>query len=146
MKGKTSPAQAKPEDLLLDDDEDGEGGTMTAEQVRTKNELMDVKIVIPEVEEVAEHESLEKVGEIMSIIDKVVIVKGVHSQIPNRSSERALDSDTLLVFDDRKVLGYVRVMLSPSTRLLFVVTRRFTRPLVPRTSHFTAFSLTIPTH
>ena len=33
------------------------------------------------------HEHLEKVGDIMSIVDKVVIVKGVPSSIANRGSE-----------------------------------------------------------
>ena len=52
-------------------------------------------------------QSLEKVGEIISIIEKVAIVKGTSSDAQNRANERALDSDTLLVFEDRKVLGYV---------------------------------------
>lgn len=59
------------------------------------------------MEEIEGNEELEKVGEIMSIIDKVVIVKGNASHIANRASERALDSETLLVFEDRKVFGYV---------------------------------------
>ena len=62
---------------------------------------------IPEISEVDLHERLEKVGEVMSIMDRVVIVKGLPSSIANRGSETALDSDTLLVFEDRKVLGYV---------------------------------------
>lgn len=49
----------------------------------------------------------------MSIVDKVVIVKGSASDTVTRASERALDSDTLLVFEDRKVLGFVRPLLSP---------------------------------
>jgi hypothetical protein len=68
---------------------------------QTKNEIA-VKIVIPEIEEVGVEEVLEKVGEIMSIVDTVVIVRGMTSE-----KCRALDSDTLLVFEDRKVLGYV---------------------------------------
>ncbi len=99
----------KPEDLTMDDDEEGGSGAAVApDQVRTKNEVVDLNIVIPEVEEVEEHEVLEKVGEVMSIIEKVVIVRGTPSQVHNRASDRTLDSDTLLVFEDRKVLGYVR--------------------------------------
>jgi H/ACA ribonucleoprotein complex non-core subunit NAF1 len=45
----------------------------------------------------------------MNIIDNVVIVKGASSEVVNRGSERALDSDTLLVFEDRKVMGYVGI-------------------------------------
>lgn len=75
--------------------------------MKTKNEVSDISIVVPKEAEVGEHEVLEKVGEVMSIMDKVVIVKGAGSQVQNRAADRALDSDTLLVFEDRKVLGYV---------------------------------------
>lgn len=50
---------------------------------------------------------LEKVGEVLNIVDNTVIIKGVPSGALERGFDRALDSDTLLVFDDRKVLGYV---------------------------------------
>jgi H/ACA ribonucleoprotein complex non-core subunit NAF1 len=43
----------------------------------------------------------------MSIVGNVVIVKGDTSAMADRAAERALDSDSLLVFEDRKVLGYV---------------------------------------
>lgn len=45
----------------------------------------------------------------MSIVEKTVIVKGAPSEVLARASGQALDCDTLLVFEDRKVLGYVRV-------------------------------------
>ena len=50
----------------------------------------------------------------MSIVDNVVIVKGIASAAENMAAERALDSDSLLVFEDRKVLGYVRVYIAVS--------------------------------
>lgn len=75
--------------------------------MRTKNEVAELNIVVPEIEQMRAEEVMEKVGEIISIIDKVVVVRGTPSQVVNRASERALDSDTLLVFEDRKVLGYV---------------------------------------
>jgi len=53
-------------------------------------------------------EVLEEVGEVLSIIGNIAIVKGLPSKFADRGSERALDSETLLVFEDRKVLGYVR--------------------------------------
>jgi H/ACA ribonucleoprotein complex non-core subunit NAF1 len=77
--------------------------------LRTKNEVFDTSITIPDLEEVGTDEELEKVGEVLSIIDQVAIVKGLPSEYSNRASERALDSDTLLVFEDRKVMGYVRI-------------------------------------
>ena len=101
-KTKTKRAEAD-----IDEDEDVEPAVTSEAQVRTKNELTDVDVKIPEISEVDLHERLEKVGEVMSIMDRVVIVKGLPSSIANRGSETALDSDTLLVFEDRKVLGYV---------------------------------------
>lgn len=92
----------------MDDDEDG-GGGVSPDQVKTKNEIADVQVVIPEVEKLEEHEieMLQKVGDVLNIIDKVVIVKGIPQHLRGRESDRALDSDTLLVFDDGRVLGYV---------------------------------------
>lgn len=99
----------------MDEDEEG-GAVVSPDQVRTKNEVADVQVVIPEVEQVEEYETLEKVGEVFSIVDKVVIVKGGPQQVQGRVSDRALDSDTLLVFEDRKVLGYVSVSRRPPAR------------------------------
>ncbi|KAI8990702.1 Gar1/Naf1 RNA binding region-domain-containing protein [Trametes punicea] len=111
------PAHADVED---DDDEADAGGPAEA-LVRTKNEVVDVDIMIPDVSEVGPHEELEKVGEVMSIVDKVVIIKGIPSGIANRGSEKALDSDTLLVFEDRKVLGYIYETFGPTNEPLYQV-------------------------
>lgn len=99
--------QPKMEELAMDEEE--EGAVVSPDEVRTKNEVADVSVVVPDVEQVGENEKLEKVGEIFSIVDKVVIVKGLPQQVLGRVSDRALDSDTLLVFEDRKVLGYVSI-------------------------------------
>ena len=90
-----------------DDDDDDEGGAVAAAvALRTKNELPEPDIMIPPIAEVGPDEQLEKVGEIMNIINNVVVVKGEASST-YRASEHALDSETLLVYEDRKVLGYV---------------------------------------
>jgi H/ACA ribonucleoprotein complex non-core subunit NAF1 len=52
---------------------------------------------------------LERVGEVMNIMDNAVIVKCTSSEVVNRGSDKALDAGTLLVFEDRKVMGYVCV-------------------------------------
>jgi hypothetical protein len=96
---------------LDEDDEPGPAPT-TGTYFQTKNETNDTDIIIPDIVEVDPEEVLEKVGEIMSIMEKVVIVKGVPSERTNQGSERALDSDTLLVFEDRKVMGYVSIVKS----------------------------------
>lgn len=102
---KVSPEIFKDEQC---DDEDSGPPPTTATYFQTKNELADVDITIPTVEEVEPGEMLQKVGEITNIVGNVVIVKGVATEPAGRVPERALDSDTLLVFEDRKVLGYVR--------------------------------------
>ena len=108
---KTQGHIARIQELELDhdadDDEDGAqvgGGSV----LRTKNEIEEPTVLVPEISEVGADEVLEKVGEIMSIIENVVIVKGLPSEYLNRASDRALDLESLLVFEDRKVLGYVR--------------------------------------
>jgi H/ACA ribonucleoprotein complex non-core subunit NAF1 len=92
---------------IMDDDEDaltqGQGAYS-----KTENEITDDEIMVPDILQVDPSEPLEKVGEISSILNnKIVIIKGIASQIKDRGSDRALDSDTLLVFEDRRVLGFV---------------------------------------
>ena len=90
------------------EDEDTGPSLKTATYFRTTNEVAEVEISIPTVEEVAPDEVLEKVGEIMNVTGDIAIVKGDAAEYANgKALERALDSDTLLVFEDRKVLGYV---------------------------------------
>ncbi|EMD32566.1 hypothetical protein CERSUDRAFT_99296 [Gelatoporia subvermispora B] len=117
---KTSQA---PASQVVDADDDEEAGPAGAADtlLKTKNEILDTPIIIPEIEEVGPLELLEKVGEVMSIVDKVVIVKGLPSELANRASEQALDSDTLLVFEDRKVLGYIYETFGPTTQPLYQV-------------------------
>jgi H/ACA ribonucleoprotein complex non-core subunit NAF1 len=97
---------------LLDIDDDEDPIQMPSNSyLTTKNEIVEEDVAVPELEHVGTDEVLEKVGEIMTIVDQVVIVRGLPSEYLSRASERALDSDTLLVFDDRKVMGYVRYRL-----------------------------------
>lgn len=92
----------------MDEDDDEESGGPTSNAVvRTKNELANDDINIPKISEVGPDEPLAKVGEIMSVVNNVVIIRGSASANQLRANEKALDSDTLLVFDDRKVMGYV---------------------------------------
>lgn len=115
--GKSQPVpQRKVSAPDFDEDDTGPSSATTLPQ--TKNEVVDSIITIPELEEVGKDEELEKVGDVMSLIDNVVIVRGSPSEYFNRGSEKALDSDTLLVFEDRKVMGYVR---SNATCLVLLV-------------------------
>jgi len=103
---KDLPGCQLPQDF--DDEEDLAPASTSGTYFITKHEITDVNIKIPGVEKVSPEEHLEKVGEIMNIVDRVAIVRGLRSEYLGRASERALDSDTLLVFEDREVLGYVR--------------------------------------
>ncbi|KAI6136374.1 Gar1/Naf1 RNA binding region-domain-containing protein [Pisolithus sp. B1] len=97
-----SPSDSESESSS-EEDSDYAGTTGDIGYVHTKNEVVDTDIAIPEVSEVSPEDSLEKVGEVMSIVGNVVIVKGLLADNLKTLSERALDAETLLVFDDRKI-------------------------------------------
>lgn len=106
----SSNINVQPQVLDFDEDEESGPAVTSDNPLRTKNEVIEADITIPEIEEVDQTEVLEKVGEVMSIVGQVAIVVGSPSHIASRANERTLDSDTLLVFDDRKVFGYVRIL------------------------------------
>lgn len=110
------PKKAAAEADAEDDDEDA--GPKVQGYVRTPHEVTDVKITIPDISEVSLDETLEKVGEVMTVLSDTVVVKGMPAPIIGRASEKALDSDTLLVLEDRKVLGYVCIHCYPGTSLI----------------------------
>jgi H/ACA ribonucleoprotein complex non-core subunit NAF1 len=98
----------KPENLDYDDDEEsGVPATATGSYFQTTNEVVIGDVMVPDIEEVGPGEELQSVGEVMSVVGDVAIVKGTASEIAGRGAEGALDSGTLLVFEDRTVLGYV---------------------------------------
>ncbi|KAG2350742.1 NAF1-domain-containing protein [Suillus weaverae] len=104
----------------VDDDEES-GATTVASYVQTKNEIVETDIIVPSISEVGLEEVLEKVGEVMNIIGNVVIVKGLPADSSRAASERALDVETLLVFDDRKVLGHVYETFGPTSQPLYQI-------------------------
>ncbi len=139
-----SDSDSRPGDVVkaaatLEESEDDEEGVQTQPSVHlhTKNELINVSINIPDIQEVGPEETMEKVGEVMSIVDNVVIVKALSSGVANRGSDKALDTDTLLVFDDRTILGYVRPWSSRLIGLIHTCSGRSTNHLVLRHSHCT---------
>ncbi|KAJ7040299.1 Gar1/Naf1 RNA binding region-domain-containing protein [Mycena alexandri] len=115
------PSKLNIKELDVDDDEEPGVAVPTTTYFQTKNELVETDIVVPDIEEVGPDEVLERVGEIMSIMDKTVIVKGAPSGVFARASDQALDSDTLLVFEDRKVLGYIYETFGPTSQPLYQV-------------------------
>ncbi|KAG1845973.1 Gar1/Naf1 RNA binding region-domain-containing protein [Suillus tomentosus] len=117
----------KPQ-IDVDDDEES-GATAVASYVQTKNEIVDTDIVVPSISEVGLEEVLEKVGEVMNIIGNVVIVKGLPADSSRTASEKALDVETLLVFDDRQVLGHVYETFGPTSQPLYQIKFNQSYPL-----------------
>jgi hypothetical protein len=92
--------------------------------------------MVPSESYVGWDEELEHIGEIMNISDRSVIVRGVASA--SAANVKTLDAGSLLVFDDRRVLGYVGNSVSANVELgLILPTARSMRLLVRRTSHST---------
>lgn len=104
------PVKADEEEVMVDEEDSGPSAS-TSSYFTTKNEVVDPSIVFPDIEQVGPDEYLELVGQVLNIIDNVVIVEGVRTELGRGGSDRALDADTLLVFEDRKVLGYVSFFL-----------------------------------
>jgi H/ACA ribonucleoprotein complex non-core subunit NAF1 len=98
-------------DIGDEDDEEDSSSPNVASRIsfQTKNEVAITEISIPDVQAIGPEEELEKVGEILNIIDDFAIVKGTGSGVNDNALDRVLDSDTLLVFENRTVMGYVRV-------------------------------------
>ncbi|KAK7058479.1 hypothetical protein VNI00_002113 [Paramarasmius palmivorus] len=121
--------EGKDDDEMDADEEDSGPSANIQAYFRTKNEIAEVEVNVPDSEEVGSDEKLEKVGEVMSIVDNVVIVKGLASALANRGLEKALDSDTLLVFEDRKVFGYIYETFGPTTQPMYQVRFNSAYPL-----------------
>ncbi|KAF5323539.1 hypothetical protein D9611_005585 [Ephemerocybe angulata] len=114
------------------DDEDEDAPAVgAATYLQTKHEVVETEIAIPEIDQVDPNESLEKVGDIMSIVNQVAIVRGLPSDDMSRGSQKALDSDTLLVFDDRNVMGYIYETFGPTNQPLYQVKYNSKYPLDP---------------
>lgn len=98
--------------LDIDDDDEPMPSAGTSTYFTTKHEVGEADIPIPDIDEVGSDEVLVKVGDVMNIVDRLAIVRGLPvDSTTGRNTDQALDSDTLLVFDDRKVMGYVRIIL-----------------------------------
>lgn len=128
---------------LTDDVEDEESSvTAAATYLQTKNEIVDANFMVPTISEVEPCDKLEKVGEIMSIVGNVVIVRGLPADPVNSLSKCALDAESLLVFEDRKVLGYVSHVAFYQSMLTLSCGDRYTRRSVQRPNHSIRLNLT----
>lgn len=111
---------SQPSKLANSDDEDEDlGGKTTSGPLKTTNEVVDPDVAPPSIERVGDDEILEIVGEVMSVIGSVVVVKGQ----PGSAVEKVLDTGSLLVWDDRHVLGEVRTvfgLLRPQSNVFII--------------------------
>lgn len=109
------------------DDDEGEPGLSTESKsyFASQHEVVDSNIPVPEIEEIGAEEGIEILGEIVNIMDQAVIIRG----LPSSHTNHVLDSETLLVFDDRKVLGYIYETFGPTAQPLYQVKFNSTFPL-----------------
>ncbi|KDN49171.1 hypothetical protein RSAG8_02524, partial [Rhizoctonia solani AG-8 WAC10335] len=98
---RKQPALQVPNGSDMEDDEDAPSGSI-AQYAGTKNEVLVPQMKVPELTVVPPEEVLELIGEVMTIIDSVVVIKGHASGV-----DRVLDTDSLLVFEDRNAFGVV---------------------------------------
>ncbi|KZO96426.1 NAF1-domain-containing protein [Calocera viscosa TUFC12733] len=104
----------KPVDL---DDVDEEGGAPADPATfASKNEIFAPDVNIPDFDEIGPDDKIENIGEVMNIVDSVVVVKGRMN-----AQYQVIDTGSLLVFEDRKVLGYVFETFGAVTQPLYSV-------------------------
>lgn len=85
-------------------------GSQPLSMFATAHEIIAPQVTMPSITEVSDEEPIEIIGEVMSIVDSVIVVKSL-----NNGMQRVLDTDSLLVLENRKVLGLV----SGNTRSLY---------------------------
>ncbi|KAI8811141.1 Gar1/Naf1 RNA binding region-domain-containing protein [Cladochytrium replicatum] len=117
--GKNRTSRFRDDDDMDDDDDDGGAGGM----LRTKNEAMHLPPIEPIDVEIPSHLPLQPVGAIYSVVQDMVIVQSPKALVP---ATQVLDSDSILLFEDRTVLGKVFDTFGPVSRPLYAV--RFNTP------------------
>ncbi|KAJ1548859.1 hypothetical protein HK405_013825, partial [Cladochytrium tenue] len=118
---KTPAATKRARNLVdFDDDEDDDDNTASAEPLRTKNELATLPEAEPVTVAIPPTARLEPAGEVLSVVGDQVVVE---SAVVGGADPplRVLDAGSVLVFDDRAVLGRVFDTFGPVARPLYVV-------------------------
>lgn len=78
---------------------------ITSSFFASKHEISEPPIPIIDINEIGPDERMEAVGSIMSVVGTAVIVQAAFGN--GHGTHRVLDTGSLLVFEDRKVLGAV---------------------------------------
>lgn len=115
--------------LMNDDSDDDSMDDDKGKQhlVATAHEITVPQVVMPSITEVPEEEAIEQIGEVLSVVDSVVVVKSLE-----HGMHRVLDTESLLVFEDRKVLGFVFETFGPLSAPLYSVRFPSASHLPPR--------------
>lgn len=97
-KAKLSRLIAEDSDLEDSDSATGPKGGVLA----TAHEIVAPTVTLPSITEIGPDEPMELIGEVLNVVDSVVVVKSY-----DHGMQKVLDTESLLVFEDRKVLGLV---------------------------------------
>jgi hypothetical protein len=100
-KNKAKLSRLVAEENDPDDDSDSMGEKKRNVPV-TAHEIAMPTVVLPSITEIGPDEPMELIGEVLNVVDSVVVVKSAQNGM-----QRVLDTESLLVFEDRKVLGLV---------------------------------------
>ncbi|KAJ2862679.1 hypothetical protein GGH94_004127 [Coemansia aciculifera] len=102
--------------MIADGDDDDEDQAPNNSVPATRNEVLDPQIPELTMTELPATAQLTSLGTIHSIVDNSVIIQA------NISGERhVLDAESILSFDDRKVLGLVYDVFGPVSRPMYTV-------------------------
>jgi H/ACA ribonucleoprotein complex non-core subunit NAF1 len=104
--------KAKLDRMVHDDSGSEDGldaptGIQASSMFATVHEIVAPQVTMPSITEIPDDEPIELLGEVTSIVDSVVVVNSL-----SNGMQRVLDTDSLLVLENRKVLGLVSAVLS----------------------------------
>jgi H/ACA ribonucleoprotein complex non-core subunit NAF1 len=104
--------KAKLDRMVHDDNGSEDGlevatGMQASSMFATTHEIVAPQVTMPSITEIPDDEPIELLGEVTSIVDSVVVVKSL-----SNGMQRVLDTDSMLVLENRKVLGLVSAVLA----------------------------------
>jgi H/ACA ribonucleoprotein complex non-core subunit NAF1 len=94
------------DDTGSEDGLDAPTGIQASSMFATVHEIVAPQVTMPSITEIPDDEPIELLGEVANIVDSVVVVKSL-----SNGMQRVLDTDSMLVLENRKVLGFVSAVL-----------------------------------
>jgi len=119
LRSQHKKSKAKLDRMIHDDagSEDGldvPTGIQASSMFATIHEIVVPQVTMPSITEIPDDEPIELLGEVMSIVDSVVVVKSL-----SNGMQRVLDTESMLVLENRKVLGLVSAVLCTGESVLY---------------------------